>query len=66
MNAITYCKVITWVVDVQVNKYKFLEFKARVDGPSRVDGPPSRVDGLWIGWQFDCLNVVLDGCRDAF
>ena len=28
--------------------------------------PPGRVDGLWIGWQFDCLNVVLDGCRDAF
>ena len=25
--------------------------------------PPGRVDGLWPGWQFDCLNVALDGCR---
>ena len=27
--------------------------------------PPGRVDGLWLGLQFDCLNVDLDGCRDA-
>ena len=28
--------------------------------------PPGRFDGLWLGWKFDCLNVALDGCRDAF
>ena len=27
--------------------------------------PPGRVDGLWLGLQFDCLNVDLDGCWDA-